>query len=134
MLGFSRSVPLWISLAFFKFAAIPISILTLFLVYWLLPNRRIRPLRVAPVAILVGLARELLKYVNLLVWPWLEAKLRREYGPFYISVTIVLFSFLAAMLVLAGAERGAREIRKCRKAGHRGILDRRSKHNQIRFE
>ena len=106
MLGFNRSVPLWISLAFFKFAAIPISILTLFLVYWLLPNRRIRPLRVAPVAILVGLARELLKYVNLLVWPWLEAKLRREYGPFYISVTIVLFSFLAAMLVLAGAERG----------------------------
>ena len=109
MLGFSRSVPLWISLAFFKFAAIPISILTLFLVYWLLPNRKIRPLRVAPVAILVGLAMELLKYLNLLVWPWLEAKLRREYGPFYISVSIVLFSFLAAMVVLAGAEWAARE-------------------------
>jgi len=51
----------------FKLAAIPISILALFLVYWLLPNRRIPPLRVAPVAILVGLGIELLKYVNLLV-------------------------------------------------------------------
>ena len=134
MLGFSRSVPLWISLAFFKFAAIPISILTLFLVYWLLPNRRIRPLRVAPVAILVGLARELLKYVNLLVWPWLEAKLRREYGPFYISVSIVLFSFLAAMLVLAGAEWAARENPEMSQGGPPGIIDRPCEPNQPGFE
>jgi len=73
---------------------------------------------VAPVAILVGLAMEVLKYLNLLVWPWLEAKLRREYGPFYISVSIVLFSFLAAMLVLAGAEWAARENPEMSQAGH----------------
>jgi membrane protein len=101
-------VPLWINLAFFKFAAIPVSILALFLIYWLLPNRRVPPLRVAPVAILVGLAIELLKYINLLIWPFLKEKLQREYGPFYISVTIVIFSFIACMIVLTGAEWSAR--------------------------
>ncbi len=107
-LGFTAHVPLWINLIFFKFAAIPVSIFALFLVYWLLPNRRVPPLRVAPVAILVGLAIELLKYINLLMWPFLKERLQREYGPFYISVTIVIFSFIASMIVLAGAEWAAR--------------------------
>ena len=66
-------------------------------------------MRIAPVAILVGLAIELLKYLNLLAWPFLKEKLQREYGPFYISVTIVIFSFIASMIVLAGAEWAARE-------------------------
>ncbi len=61
------------------------------------------------IAILVGLGLELVKYLNLLIWPLLKDRLQREYGPFYISVTIVLFSFIAAMLVLAGAEWAARE-------------------------
>jgi len=101
-------ITMWINLAFFKLAAIPASILALFLVYWLLPNRRVPPMRIAPVAILVGLAIELLKYINLLIWPLLKDRLQNEYGPFYISVTIVLFSFLATMIVLAGAEWAAR--------------------------
>jgi uncharacterized BrkB/YihY/UPF0761 family membrane protein len=49
-----------------------------------------------------------LKYLNLLAWPLLKPKLQKEYGPFYVSVTIVLFSFLSAMIVLAGAEWAAR--------------------------
>ena len=108
-LGYTAAVPLWINLAFFKFAAVPVSIVALFLVYWLLPNRRVPPMRIAPVAILVGLAIELLKYINLLAWPFLKEKLQREYGPFYISVTIVIFSFIASRIVLAGAEGAARE-------------------------
>jgi len=112
LLGFTAHVPSWINLAFFKLAAVPVSILALFLVYWQLPNRRISPPRIVPVAILVGLAMELLKYVNLLAWPLLKDKLQQEYGPFYVSVTIVLFSFLASMIMLAGAEWAAREIRK----------------------
>ena len=108
-LGPGATLPVWINLALFKIAAVPISMLALFFVYWLLPNRRVPPLRVAPVAILVGLAIELLKYLNLLTWPLLKERLQHEYGPFYISVNIVLFSFLAAMIVLAGAEWAARE-------------------------
>jgi uncharacterized BrkB/YihY/UPF0761 family membrane protein len=108
-LGFSSRLPQWINVLFFKAAAVPASILALFFVYWLLPNRRVPPLRVAPVAILVGLAIEALKYLNLLIWPLLKEKLQNEYGPFYISVAIVLYSFIASMIVLGGAEWAARE-------------------------
>jgi membrane protein len=97
-----------IGIIFFKAAAIPVSILLLFLMYWLLPNRRLPARSLIPVAIFIGLALEGLKYVNLLTLPWLRAKLQREYGPFVNSVTIILWSFLAGMIVLAGAEWSAR--------------------------
>ena len=102
----------WINLLFFKLAALPVSILALFLVYWLLPNRKIEPRRVAPVAILVGLALEALKYVNLLISPMLTEKLKNEYEIFRFSVTILLWGFVASMIVLAGAHWTARQDRE----------------------
>jgi membrane protein len=99
------------SVVFFKLAAIPLSMLLLFLIYWLLPNCKIKPMAIAPAAILVGFLLEILKYVNLLTWPYLRAKLALEYGPFVYSVTIILWGFLAAMVVLAGAEWAARRVR-----------------------
>ena len=91
-----------------RVSAVPLTILILFLIYWLLPNRRLRPTQVILVSIITGLALELLKYLNLLTLPWLWSKLEREYGPFKNSVAIILWSFLASMIVLAGAEWSAR--------------------------
>lgn len=104
----------WVLPILFKLAAIPASILGLFLMYWLLPNRSIPVRRMLPVAVVIGLALELLKYINLLTWPLLKAKPQKEYGPFYISVSIILWTFVAAMVVLAGAEWSAREITAAR--------------------
>jgi membrane protein len=101
----------WVNLLVFKLAAVPISMVSLFLIYWLLPNRKVEPRRVAPVAIVVGLVMELLKYVNLLLWPWLQSKLDREYAVFQHSVTILLWSFAVAMVVLAGAHWTAKQDR-----------------------
>jgi uncharacterized BrkB/YihY/UPF0761 family membrane protein len=98
----------WLNLLMFKLAAVPISILALFLIYWLLPNRKIPPARVVPAAIFVGLILEALKYVNLAIAPYLQAKLEHEYSIFKHSVAILLWSFVAAMVVLAGAEWSAR--------------------------
>jgi YihY family inner membrane protein len=97
-----------IGLVAFKLAAVPLLMLLLFLIYWLLPNCKIEPSRIVPAAIGVGFLLEILKYVNLLTWPYLRAKLSVEYGPFYYTVTIILWGFLAAMVVLAGAEWTAR--------------------------
>jgi uncharacterized BrkB/YihY/UPF0761 family membrane protein len=88
---------------FFKLAALPVSILALFLVYWLLPNRKMDPRRIVPVAIAVGVCLEVLKYLYLLVYPLLRAKLEHEYSAFQYSVTLVLWSFMGALIVLAGA-------------------------------
>jgi uncharacterized BrkB/YihY/UPF0761 family membrane protein len=92
----------------FKLAAIPVSMFALFLVYWLLPNRKVEPGRVAPVAIVVGLILESLKYLNRLCAPLIHQKLDAEYKLFEYSVTIVLWSFVAALVVLAGAHWTAR--------------------------
>ncbi|HXS95234.1 MAG TPA: YihY/virulence factor BrkB family protein [Candidatus Limnocylindrales bacterium] len=109
--GSHASVAAWLNLLIFKIAALPLSILALFLVYWLLPNRKVDPVRVAPVALVVGVILEVLKYVNLLLWPPLANKLDREYNIFKHSVTILLWSFVAALIVLAGAEWTARHDR-----------------------
>jgi membrane protein len=101
--------PAWMSLAIFKAGAIPITILSLFLVYFLLPNRRVPARRILPVAAIVGVGLEVLKYVFLFAWPWLDRKFQNEYGPFTYSVGIVVFGMLAALLVLAGAEWSARK-------------------------
>jgi membrane protein len=97
-----------LGLIFFKLAAIPLSMFLLFLIYWLLPNCKVKPSSILPAAITVGLLLELLKYINLLTWPYLRDKLSLEYGPFVYSVTIILWGFFAAMVVLAGAEWTAR--------------------------
>jgi len=87
----------------FKLSAVPISILALFLIYWLLPNRKVEPARVAPVAIVVGLILEGGKYVELLLAPLLERKFHDDYQVFRHSVTIVVLSALASLIILAGA-------------------------------
>ena len=106
--GGDETAASFLRVVLFKALALPISILILFLVYKLLPNRRLRTVDILPVSIIVGIALEILKYINLLTLPWLHTKLTHEYGPFRNSVAIVLWSFLASMIVLAGAEWSAR--------------------------
>jgi uncharacterized BrkB/YihY/UPF0761 family membrane protein len=107
--GAHQGLAVFVNPVAFKIAAVPVSILALFLIYWILPNRQVEPRRILPVAIVVGIALELLKYVNLLIWPFLQHKLDREYSVFQHSVTILLWSFLVAMIVLAGAHWTARQ-------------------------
>lgn len=104
-------LPAWLTFISFKVAAVPILVAVLFLVYWILPNRRIPARPLVLVAIVVGLTLELLKYGFLLLSPWLMAKLSREYGVFQHSVALVMVTFAASMVVLAGAEWSARAAR-----------------------
>jgi membrane protein len=86
----------------------PVAVIALWLIYWLLPNRQLKPLQVFPAALIVGVTIGIFKYAFFLIYPWLFRKLSIEYGPFKHSVTLILVSFFAAMLILAGAEASAR--------------------------
>lgn len=97
--------------AVLKVVTIPITLLILFLVYWLLPNAKVPWRLILPRAIVIGLLLEALKVINLAIWPWVYSKFQREYGPFVNSVTILIWSFVAALLVLAGADWSARRAR-----------------------
>lgn len=108
----SGTVASFLAIAFFKIAAVPITCLTLFLIYTRLPNGKVPYDRAVPAAIGVGLLFELLKYINFVSWPWFSAKLTREYGPFAYAVAIVMWSFLGSMLLLGGAEWASRAMRE----------------------
>lgn len=108
MNNFSDAINGLMQLALYKAAALPISILVIFLVYWLLPNRKIKPKHVIAPAIFVGLALEALKYISLVTAPFFYNKFDHEYSVFKRSVSIIFWSFLAALVMLAGAELTAR--------------------------
>ena len=79
----------------------------IFLIYWKLPNTRIQCKRLIPASIVVAALLEALNYVDILTWPYLSAKLRAETPPFVQSISIILWSFVATLIVLAGAEWSA---------------------------
>jgi uncharacterized BrkB/YihY/UPF0761 family membrane protein len=91
-----------------KAIAVPTCALIIFVVYWVLPNRRIPVKRLIPVSVFVALLLIGLNVLYLKTWPWLLLKLRAEEGPFVESASIILWSFLGALVLLAGAEWSAR--------------------------
>jgi YihY family inner membrane protein len=102
------AVERWISALFYKSAAVPLTVLVLYLIYRYLPNGRPPVQRVLPAAIGVGVLLEALKSINGWLWPAFDVKLQREYGVFRYSATLIFLSFLTSMLVLGGAEWAAR--------------------------
>jgi uncharacterized BrkB/YihY/UPF0761 family membrane protein len=105
-------IPHWaftaIPLLTFKMAAVPVTVLVLFLIYRYLPNGKPPLERVIPAAVVIGVLLEVLKHINKWVWPGFYRKLDKEYNVFKNSVTLILIGFLVSMLVLAGAEWSAR--------------------------
>jgi len=91
--------------AVLKLCAVAASILLFFLIYWILPRRKIPPRAVMPTAIVVGLLWELAKLIYIRVLPLLD--FRAVYGPFYISVGLMMWAFLSGLLLLAGAQFSA---------------------------
>ncbi|MCU1330595.1 MAG: ribonuclease [Bryobacterales bacterium] len=104
----ARAIPGWVSITVFRLGAVPITILSLVVMYWALPNRRVPVRCVVPAATMVGVGIEALKYLFLFAWPWLNRKFANEYGPFQYSVSLMVFGMMTSFIVLAGAEWSAR--------------------------
>jgi membrane protein len=93
------------------------SILIFFVIFWVLPNGKVPVLPVFTAALVTGLLWEFSKYLYILCLPWLD--FREAYGPFSISVTLIIWAFLSGLLLLGGAHlsangrRGAQTDRSC---------------------
>ena len=94
-----------LSHGFLGLLALGSSITLFFLVYWILPNRSIPALAVLPTAIVTGLLWEGAKHLYILVLPHLD--FGSVYGPFQISVGLMLWAFLSGLILLAGAHFSA---------------------------
>jgi membrane protein len=88
-----------------RLCALVASILLFFLIYWVLPNRKVPMRAVLPTAIVIGVLWEVAKYIYVLVLPRLDFK--AVYGPFYVSVGLMIWAFLSGLLLLAGAHFSA---------------------------
>jgi YihY family inner membrane protein len=85
--------------------AVIVSILIFFLIYWVLPNRKVPARAVLPTAIVIGVLWEGAKYLYILALPHLDFP--SVYGPFYVSVGLMMWAFLSGLLLLAGAHFSA---------------------------
>jgi membrane protein len=95
----------FISYGFLRLCAGLASILLFFLIYWVLPYRKIPARAVLPTAIVIGLLWQLAKVLYIRALPWLD--FQSVYGPFYISVGLMMWAFLSGLLLLAGAHFSA---------------------------
>jgi len=100
--------------SFLRICAVLASIGLFFLIYWGLPNRKVPARAVLPTAIVMGLLWEGAKYLYILALPHLD--FRSIYGPFEVSVGLIMWAFLSGLLLLAGAyvsatRQGLREAR-----------------------
>lgn len=94
-----------LSRGFIAILAVLSSIALFFLIYWLLPNTRVPALAVLPTAIAVGLLWEAAKYLYIALLPVLD--FQQVYGPFYISVGLMMWAFVSGLMLLAGGHFSA---------------------------
>jgi YihY family inner membrane protein len=88
-----------------QISAVVISVLIFLLIYWVLPNRRLPIVAVVPAAVTTGLLWEVAKRVYIAVLPLLD--FRSVYGPFSVSVSLMMWAFVSGLLMLAGAHYSA---------------------------
>jgi YihY family inner membrane protein len=81
------------------------SCLLFFLIFWILPHRKIPATAVLPTAIVIGISWELGKFAYVLALPRLD--FASVYGPFRVSVGLMMWAFLSGLLLLAGAHFSA---------------------------
>jgi membrane protein len=85
-----------------KMCAMAASIAIFFLIYWLLPNGKIRARSVLPAAVAMGVLWEVGKVLYIKTLPWLN--FQEVYGrTFSISVTLMFWAFISGLMLLAGA-------------------------------
>jgi len=85
-----------------KVCAMAASIAIFFLIYWLLPNGKIRARSVLPAAVAMGVLWEVGKVLYIKTLPWLN--FQEVYGrTFSISVTLMFWAFISGLMLLAGA-------------------------------
>ena len=91
--------------SFLQVTAAFLSTAIFFVIYWVLPNRTLPFRAVLPTALITGLVWELAKVVYVHALRWMD--LGSVYGPFAVSVTLMMWAFLTGLLLLAGAHVSA---------------------------
>jgi YihY family inner membrane protein len=102
----SQGLVLTISQPALEIASIPLAGLIFFLIYYVLPNGPVPIIRVLPAALVAGVVTEVGKFLYILTLPLF--RFREVYGPFALSVTLLFWAYMGALILLFGAHLSAR--------------------------
>jgi len=91
----------WVTKFFLQIVALGAATGVFFLIYWLLPHRKIPALAVLRTSIVMGVLWTAAKYIYILVLPHLNY--HAVYGPFYVSAGLITWAFISGLLLLGGA-------------------------------
>ena len=95
--GFLRAV----SRGLLEVVSIPFAVSIFFAIYHLLPNGKVPTRRVLPAAALTGVLTILAGFVYVLTLPLF--RFSEVYGPFALSVTLLFWAYVGALILLFGA-------------------------------
>lgn len=112
--------------AILQLSAAIFSIGIFFLIYWILPNRKLPVAAVLPTAVVAGLLWEFAKVIYIFVLPWLD--LSSAYGPFSVSVSLMIWAFITGLILLAGAQMSA--TRYALRLAHQADLEEQQKNRE----
>ncbi len=101
-------LPELLSFMALKLFALPAAIISFFIIYWLLPNGKVPAAQVFPAAFYTGILAEIFKTVFRWVLPLLD--FRSVYASLTLAVTLVMWGFGGALLLLFGASLSARGV------------------------
>jgi membrane protein len=94
-----------------KVFALPMTILSFWLVFWGVPNGKVPLVQVFPAAFYTGLSAEVFKLVFGWILPLLD--FQKAYGRvFWLPVSLLVWTYAGAMLLLFGASLSARGVIK----------------------
>jgi YihY family inner membrane protein len=94
-----------------KVFAVPLTILSFWLVFRWIPNGKVPLVQVFPAAFYTGLLAEVFKLVFILILPLLD--FQKAYGKvFWLPVTLLVWTYVGAMLLIFGASLSARGVIK----------------------
>ncbi|MGH9483801.1 MAG: YihY/virulence factor BrkB family protein [Terriglobales bacterium] len=88
--------------------SIPAAVLVFFLIYWKLPNGKVAAAQVFPAALYTGVLAEVLRFAFPLVLPWFD--FQRVYASLTLAVTLLIWGYVGALLLLFGASLSARGV------------------------
>ena len=92
----------WINYAWLAVSTGAACILFLFLIYWILPNRKVPWRPVLRTSVWTGLIWLAAKYAFVAILPHMD--LQSLYGPFYISVGLLFWAYASGLILFAGAQ------------------------------
>jgi uncharacterized BrkB/YihY/UPF0761 family membrane protein len=95
-----------ISQSVLEIGSIPLAVSIYFLIYYVLPNGPVPIFRVLPAALVAGVVTEVGKFFYILTLPLF--RFREVYGPFALSVTLLFWAYMGALILLFGAHLSAR--------------------------